>query len=146
MKITDLSGYNTLIDIEVYWGDMDAANHVNNVNYLKWTEAARINYFMKAGISTEFNGSSIAPILSWQDCKYISPMTFPDIAQIGIRVTELKKDRIVMEAAVFSKKQKRISALSKQEFIPYDYENLQKSTIPIDWIKEIEKIEKTTFG
>jgi len=29
--------------------------------------------------------------------------------------------------------------------IPYDYGNLKKANIPEDWIKGIEKLEKTTF-
>ncbi len=121
---------------------MDAARHVNNVKYMNWTESARINYFIKAGISMAFDGSRTGPIVAWQDCKYIFPMTFPDTAQIGIRVTEILEDRIIMEAAIFSKKHKTLAALSKQVLIPYDYGKFKKSTIPHSWIEEIEKIEK----
>lgn len=146
MKITDLSSFNSQIDIEVYWADMDAARHVNNVKYLNWTESARIDYFMKADMSLAFDADHIGPIIAWQDCKYIFPMTFPDTAQIGIRVSEILEDRIIMEAAVFSKTHNRIAAISKQILIPYDYGKLEKSIIPRQWITEIEKIEERTFS
>ena len=32
----------------VHWGDMDAAQHVNNLAYLRWAESARIELFEKS--------------------------------------------------------------------------------------------------
>jgi len=33
--------------IEVQWGEIDAAMHVNNVTYLKWVESARVDFLIK---------------------------------------------------------------------------------------------------
>ena len=145
MILSDLSSFNKVVSIEVFWGDMDAANHVNNLIYMRWTETARISYFMDVGISTNFSGAEIGPILAFQDCKYIYPMTFPDTAQVGMKTTKILDDRIEMEAAVFSTVHNRLAAISKQIVIPYDYGALKKSPIPANWISGIEDLEKINF-
>ena len=136
VKIED---YKTIVHYPVQWGDMDAAQHVNNLIYLRWGESARILYFEKTGIDTTFNRKSIGPILGWQECKYIFPMTYPDTAIVGIRTLEIKEDRVLIETAVFSKKHERIAAISKQSIVPYDYAKLGKAPMPDFWRTGIEK-------
>ncbi len=139
---TALQQYKVVTRIPIQWGDMDAAQHVNNLLYLRWAESGRILYFEKMKMDTSFKGR-VGPILGWQDCKYIFPMTYPDTAIIGCRLLEIKEDRLIMEAAVFSEKHQRIAALSKQSIIPYDYVDLKKADLPKSWVKAIEAIENS---
>ena len=125
--------------IKVHWGDMDAASHVNNLIYLRWSETARIEFFDKV-FAGDFNFSKgIGPILAWQDCKYIFPMTYPDVALIGLKVGEILEDRYFMEVRVFSQQHQRLAAISKQSIMAYDYGNLRKATIPESWLKGLNK-------
>ena len=39
-----LHGFPVRVNIDVQWGEMDLAGHVNNVIYLKWFEHARVAY------------------------------------------------------------------------------------------------------
>lgn len=141
-----IDNFNVIEKYLVHWGDMDAANHVNNLIYLKWAESARVAYCEKADINLSFHRGTIGPILAWQDCKYIFPMTYPDTAIIGVRASEVQEDRIFIESAIFSEKHQRIVALSKQSIIPYDYGQLRKAPIPAIWIKSIEEIEGVAFN
>jgi len=136
-----LKKYKIVTRIPVQWGDMDAAQHVSNLIYLRWGESSRIFYFKKMKMDTSFKGR-VGPILGWQDCKYIFPMTYPDTAIVGCRTLEIKEDRLIMESAIFSEKHQRIAALSKQHIIPYDYIDLKKVPMPEEWMKEIENLEK----
>ncbi len=135
-----LKKYPVRIQIPVAWGDMDAAAHVNNTVYLKWGETARIAYFEAAGIDIGFK-SAAGPILAWQDCKYIFPMTFPDTAVVGIRCTEIQSDRLFFEAAMFTEKHGRIAAINKFCIVPYDFQKLVKVEIPEAWLRGIEGLE-----
>ena len=135
----ELEKYKVITKIPIQWADMDAAQHVHNAMYLQLAEAGRILYADKMGIDLTFK--KIGPILGWQDCKYIFPITYPDTAIVGARVIEVLEDRFLMEIAVFSEKHQRISALSKQQIIPYDYGKLKKVPLSQDWIDGIEKLE-----
>jgi len=117
---------------------MDAARHVNNLVYLRWSESGRIAYFNKIKVNPSFSGADTGPILGWQDCKYIYPMTFPDTAIVGVRTLEILEDRLIMESAIFSERVNRIAAVSKQIIVPYSYAELKKVPLPQSWIEGIE--------
>ncbi len=138
MKIT-LDLYSHIIKIPAQWGEMDAANHINNLIYLRWAESARIDYFAKIGMNISFQ-KSIGAILAWQECKYIFPMTFPDTAVLGTRTIEVLEDRFIMECSVFSEKHQRLAAVSKQSIVAYDYTTLKKASLPAEWLEGIEAI------
>jgi len=74
----NLKDFPVITKIPVQWGEMDAAQHVNNVIYLRWSETGRIAYFKKLGYEVSPGGNEAGFILGWQDCKYIFPVTFPD--------------------------------------------------------------------
>ena len=122
----------------VLWGDMDSANHVNNLVYLKWAETARIKLF-ETMMDTSFKGTK-GPILGWQDCKYIFPMTYPDTAVITCSVKEIREDRFFLESRIYSHRHQRIAAICNQSIIPYDYQALKKTTLPEEWRVKLESM------
>ena len=124
----------TTIELPVQWGDMDAAQHVNNTVYLRWIESARIAMFQKMSDGTlEFK--KIVPILAWQDCKYIFPVTYPDTIVVRLDVIELSEDRVLCEGKIYSKTHQRVVALSKSLLMAYDMEHLKKHPFPQAWRK-----------
>ncbi|MEM8927548.1 MAG: thioesterase family protein [Bacteroidota bacterium] len=134
-----LESYKIKERYPVHWGDMDAAKHVNNLMYLRWAESARIAFVQKMGINTSFNPLDIGPILGWQECKYIFPITFPDTVVVGIRCLELLEDRFKLECGIFSERHRRLAAISRQDIIPYDYGSLKKVALPKDWVNQLKK-------
>ncbi len=109
-------------------------SHVNNVVYLKWVEAARIRYFMNLNNGRLQSEDNIGPILSWQECKYIRPITFPDQIIVGIKRIDTLEDKIITEAKVFSKHLNRLAAVSTQHTVSYDFKRKQKVPLPLNWI------------
>lgn len=138
--LTGLEDFQVRVEIPVQWGEMDAAGHVNNVIYLRWCESVRIAYFEQVGIDLSFK-NGVGPILGWQDCKYIFPMTYPDRALLGVKVEEIKKDRFMMLVHVYSEKHERLATISRQAIVPYDYEKLAKAPIPENWLRNIKALE-----
>lgn len=130
-NITD--SYVTL-ELPVQWGNMDAAQHVNNTVYLRWMESARIEMFKKMH-GGEFEFKKIVPILAWQDCKYIFPVTYPDTVVITLDILELMEDRVLCEGKIYSKNHDRLAAISKTLLMAYDIEELKKHTFPQAWRK-----------
>lgn len=127
-------------EYHIHWGDMDAAQHVNNLIYLKWCESGRISYFKAIGINTSFT-EGIGPILGWMDAKYIRPLTFPDRILVTTSAIEVLSDRLVCEGKVYSQKLGKLAFVSKQEIIPYDYKLLRKAAIPAQWISGIKTLQ-----
>jgi acyl-CoA thioester hydrolase len=124
------------IEIPVQWGNMDAAQHVNNTVYLRWIESARLEMFRMMNGGT-FKFEKVVPILAWQDCKYIFPLTFPDTARIILNVSTIKSDRIECQGKIFSKEHDRLAAISKNVLMAYDMQELVKRPLPQEWIEKI---------
>ena len=135
-----LSDYPVQLALPVQWADMDAAAHVNNLVYLRWAESARIALFERIGMDLDFQTATEGTILGWQECKYIFPMTFPDTAQIGIRVLEVAEYHFLVETAVFSERHGRIVAISKQKLVAYDYKAGTKIQLPRFWVERMEQL------
>lgn len=139
-----LKEFPVVIEIPVQWGEMDAAKHVNNAVYIRWGESARIAYFDKMELDSSFT-EQIGPILGWQDCKYIFPVTYPDTISIGIRTVEIKADRFFIECHMFSHQHQRLVAINKNSIIAYDYHNLKKAELPQEWIDKMSALEGKSF-
>lgn len=135
--------YSTLYEYPTHWGDMDSARHINNLVYLRWSETARVAFFEESGVAITFN-QGIGPILAWHDCKYVFPLTHPDTVRVGVRVLELMEDRFIIETGIFSKRHNRIAAISKQVIVPYDYQTLQKTPLPPEWLEGIKALNAGT--
>ncbi len=141
MSRLTLNDFTIKVSLPVQWGDMDAANHVNNAVYMRWVESARLAYFTKMGMDTSFRGQDAGPILAWQDCKYIFPVTYPDTVIVGARTLQVEADRFRMECGIFSEKHDRLVAIAKQVIVPYNFKQLQKTTMPEAWLLGIDRIE-----
>lgn len=134
--IDNISDSFVSLELPVQWGDMDAAQHVNNTVYLRWIESARIKMFQKMnGGMYEFK--KIVPILAWQDCKYIFPVTYPDQILVAMDIIELLEDRVICEGKIYSKSHSRLVAISKSTLMAYDMEELKKHPFPQTWRKSL---------
>jgi len=136
--LPEISAAPIYMEMPVLWGDMDSAQHVNNLIYLKWSETSRIRLFERLDNIT-FNGEN-GVILGWQDIKYIFPITYPDTAVITSAVTEIKEDRFFIESKVYSVKHQRIAAVTHQSIIPYDYVQLKKSPLTYEWMERLKRL------
>lgn len=120
--------------IDVQWGDMDAAQHVNNAIYLQWIESARIDFILDLNEGNLINDENIGVVVAWQDCKYIRPVVFPDTIRLEVEKLEFLDEKIILQTTLFSESQKRVVAVSKQHIVSYDFQRKMKVPLPMNWI------------
>jgi len=138
-----LGDFKIQTTIVVQWGDMDAYQHVNNVTYVRWGEAARVDYFMAMGfvINQDPKKMRYAPILGFQSVKYLVPVVYPDTIIIGTKTEVIKDDRLVLKSYFFSRIQDRLVAIQTHEVFMVDYKKQQKMILPKEVIVAIHQIE-----
>ncbi|MFO8020260.1 MAG: thioesterase family protein [Promethearchaeia archaeon] len=137
-----LKDYSVVIDLSLLWGQMDAFQHVNNIIFFRFYESVRITYFEKVGFLETMEERGIGPILASTQCKYISPLTYPDTIHIGTRIGKLKDDRFTMEYCIVSQKHEQVAALGTAEVVSYDYNREQKADLPKEVVKQIKDLEE----
>lgn len=129
----ELAGFPVKTEIQLQWGEMDAAGHINNVVYLRWFEHARVIYLDQLSypvLPEPDQEGWPGVILAKQDCKYFLPLTYPDTLILGVKVTEMQEDRFVMQCKMFSKRHQRLAAVANATIVMYDYRHKRKAPIP----------------
>eukprot|EP00601_Ochromonadales_sp_CCMP2298_P000610 CAMPEP_0173173458 /NCGR_PEP_ID=MMETSP1141-20130122/2841_1 /TAXON_ID=483371 /ORGANISM="non described non described, Strain CCMP2298" /LENGTH=178 /DNA_ID=CAMNT_0014095539 /DNA_START=45 /DNA_END=584 /DNA_ORIENTATION=- len=138
--------------VSVKWGDMDAYQHVNNCMYLKYQEVSRLRYFsliLKEVDPTKFNakafsnGTGVGPILSDTYCKFIYPLTFPDMILVGCTIEQgdLSKNRYKLTHAVWSMQHQRVVSEGFGTVVSYDFPNKKVADVPEQLVKAIGVVQ-----
>jgi acyl-CoA thioester hydrolase len=97
--------------LPVVWGHMDAMGHVNNTEYFRFFESARVEYMIRMGLQARAGGSdAIVPILASTRCDFLRPLTHPDEVSVGARVVKVGRTSFTMEYRVWSIGQRCVSA------------------------------------
>ena len=138
-----LSEFSFITQMNVEWGDMDALQHVNNVEYFKYFQKARIAYFEKNSSEDLFVESRISTILASTECKFIYPLKYPDAISIGARVDSIADQYFTMRYALISDKNQKLVAIGTAKVVMFDYDKNMKASVPQEVKKRILNLEKT---
>jgi len=138
-----LKDFTFVVDLNIEWGDMDALQHVNNIEYFKYFQAARIAYFEKINSDSVFGETPISLILASTQCKFIYPLAYPDSVSVGVRVDAMADQYFTMKYSVVSHKHQRLAAIGDAKVVMFDYVNNKKTSIPSEIRKTIIDLEKT---
>jgi acyl-CoA thioester hydrolase len=137
-----LEEYPLVIDIAVQWGDMDCLGHVNNIVYLQYFEAARIEYLMRLGLDPpgpKWRDSGL--IVASLSCDYKVPVVYPDTVSVGARTAAIGENRVLMEHAAVSQKLGKVAAEGEVILVSYNYMTLRSVALRSDWRDAIVALE-----
>ena len=125
-----LRGYPVIIEIPVFWGDMDAMRHVNNTVYIRYFESARIALFERLGYLDVMDETGVGPILGSICCRFKFPVTYPDTLWAAAKVTDIAEDRFTLRHIVVSQRHLRVAAEGDGVVVTYNYRTQKKAPIP----------------
>jgi len=140
-----LKDFSFVIDLDIEWGDMDALQHVNNVEYFNYFQKARIAYFEKNNSGNLFTETRISTILASTQCKFIYPLAYPDKVSIGARIDSMADEYFTMKYSVVSHKHQRLVAIGDAKVVMFDYVNNKKASIPPKVRSRIIDFEKSVL-
>ena len=110
----------------VAWGDIDAFGHLNNVNYYRYMESARIAYLQELDIFS----SDLYVVIAHSQCQYMQPVLFPDTLQIYSRVEEYRNSSMRMVYDLYSQAQQQLVATGEAVLVWIDNHTQKKIAIP----------------
>ncbi|WP_436899409.1 acyl-CoA thioesterase [Acinetobacter gyllenbergii] len=135
----ELSVYPVVLQQTVAWGDMDAFGHVNNVQYYRYIESARIAYLMTLNIFDQ----EILTVVASSQCKYLSPVFYPDVLHIGARIEELRNSAFRMHYVLWSETQQQTVATAEAVMVCVDKNTSKKLNIPDQIRQNIIQLEQS---
>ena len=139
---TPLGDYPVTIELPVLWGHMDALQHVNNVQYFRYFESARIAYGDRIDIYRFLEEDGIGPILAETSCTFLKPLRYPDTIVVGCRTVRLTDSDMEQEYAAYSRRLNKIAAKGTGRIVAYDYRALKRAAFPPALIERITELEE----
>jgi acyl-CoA thioester hydrolase len=103
------SDYARFVTITTRWMDNDMYSHVNNVVYYSWFDTAVNEYLIREGALDLDNGPVVNFVVENQ-CRFFSPIRFPDTVHCGLRVTHIGRSSARFEIGVFRNDEQQAAA------------------------------------
>jgi acyl-CoA thioester hydrolase len=118
--------------VPVQWGEQDVFNHLNNVQYVRYMENARIKYFKALLLEIDnprpehmafLTGKGLGPILSDAYVKFIHPVTAGDTLVVGAtgKLAEGSGSRLLLEHSMWSIHKSRVVAEGSSTVVSFNY-------------------------
>ncbi|KAI0525524.1 thioesterase-like superfamily-domain-containing protein [Xylaria bambusicola] len=127
---------------QVVWGEMDSFSHVNNANYIRYAESARVNWILHFAVEDPkhkeawkdlMQPKSIGLIMKSITADYKFPMTTPDriSAYHRLRICpEETHTSLILDCIILSHRHRRIAARTFEDVAIYDYREAKKTVLP----------------
>ncbi|HEX6750081.1 MAG TPA: thioesterase family protein [Longimicrobium sp.] len=138
-----LSAYPVVVELPVFWGDMDWFRHVNNIVFFRYFESARIEYLERIGFRQEAENGGVGPILHSTQARFRRPLEWPDFVLVGARTVDVAEDRFTQEYRIVSRAQGEVAAEGGGILVSYDYANGRKVPLPPAVRDAIHRLEST---
>ena len=114
-----------IVGIDVQWRDLDVLAHVNNAEYIKWFETARIEALARIELLTEEGRLptrvSLGPILGSVSCRYIKPVGFPARVRVGTYLSRMGSSSFDLSYVVELLGTDEIVATGDSVLVHYNY-------------------------
>lgn len=135
-----IENYPIQFDLPVVWGDMDAMQHVNNVAYFRYLETARVSFFEQAGLMAYAKNNQIGLFVSEQFCKYIRPVTYPDVLTVGVNMADIQEVSFELKYLIHSKQQNCVAAIGSSKMVCWSIKDQKKAVLPDSIMDQVEKM------
>ena len=137
-------GFRFFTPTPTRWGDCDMFGHVNNVQFVRYYESGRLDYFhrlldLKSGPEVD-NSLIIADI----HVTFLRQIHHPRDLQVGSRISRLGNSSFDFEAGIFIASEEEPCSLSIATCVWFNFQDNHSTPIPAperEIIKQFEGIE-----
>lgn len=105
------SAYAHFNSHQTRWNDNDQFGHLYNVAYFELFDNAMNNWLIARGM-LETNGPNPIPVVVDAHCSYLREVSYPDILEIGMRVSHMGRSSFKIEMGLFRQDAETASAQS----------------------------------
>lgn len=127
--------------INTRWMDNDVYGHVNNVQYYAYFDTAVNQYLIARGVLDIHKGDVVGFVVD-SGCSYFSPVAFPDVVHVGIRVTKLGNSSVRYEIGIYRNDETAPAAVG--HFVHVYVERSTNQAVPIP--ADVRKVLATICG
>jgi acyl-CoA thioester hydrolase len=98
--MTERGDFPVLRQITTRWSDNDVYGHVNNVVYYSYFDTA-VNGWLIEATGTDIRLLDAIGIVAETTCRFLAPLSFPDVVTAGLRLKHLGRTSVVYNIGLF---------------------------------------------
>ncbi|MGH8529591.1 MAG: acyl-CoA thioesterase [Nevskiales bacterium] len=123
--------FKHLLSMPVRWGDVDRLGHVNNVQFLRYAEDARVTWVerMRTGLQ-QADLTDEGPILADIQCSFLRQLRWPAAVEIGARAERIGRSSMTLINPVFEAGQTEPVAIARAVIVWFDYKAQKSVPVP----------------
>ena len=92
--------YKVFYPLTTRWSDNDIYGHVNNVVFYSYFDTVANRYLIEEG-GLDISDATIVGYVVNSGCQYLSPITYPEPIEAGLRVDKLGNSSVQYGIAIF---------------------------------------------
>lgn len=148
MSSTDLrneprAAFPHFCEIATRWMDNDVYGHVNNVVYYSYFDTAVNQFLIERGVLDIHKGEVVGFVVD-SGCSYFSPVAFPDIVHVGIRVARLGNSSVKYEIGIYRNDEPTPAAVGHFVHVYVDRSSNRPVPVPAPVRSVLESIRSET--
>jgi len=78
------------LQLRIDWSEMDTYQHVNNVNFMKYMQSARVQFWEVTGLAKLYADTKKGPMLVSTKCDFKHPLFFPGNVLVKTKLEFMK--------------------------------------------------------
>ena len=133
------AAYRAWRTIPTRWADNDAYGHVNNVVHYAWFDTAVNAWLVDAGLLDIVNGNPIGLVVE-TGCRYLTPLSFPENAEVGIGVDRLGSSSVSYRLGIFAEGSQTAAAEGEFTHVYVDRASRRPMPLPEGWRVKLETL------
>lgn len=136
--------YPVKLSLRIDWSELDLFGHVNNVAYLKYIQASRVNYWETIGLTRTYEETKLGPMLASTSCAFRRPLFYPGNITVEARVSFIKNTSFGIHHRIINENNE-LAAEADDVIVMFDFNTNQKIAFPNELRKRVEELEKRSF-
>ena len=123
------------------WGDCDAFGHVNNVQFVRYYESGRLDYFQRVLNLEPVAGATNSLIIADIYVTFQRQIHHPGALEVGTRISRLGGSSFDFEAAIFAADEDIASSTAQATCVWFNFRDNHSAPIPPTARAIIQKFE-----
>lgn len=136
--------YPVELPLRIDWSELDLFGHVNNVAFMKYVQASRVNYWDTIGLTRLYNDTRQGPMLASTACRFKKPLYYPGSIVVKARVDFIKTTSFGIHHIIVDHLGD-VAAEAEDVIVMYDFNAGSKMQFPVDLRRKVEELEGKTF-
>jgi acyl-CoA thioester hydrolase len=132
--------YPVQLELRIDWSELDLFGHVNNVAFLKYIQASRVNYWETIGLTKLYEQSKTGPMLVSTACQFKKQLHYPGNIVIRARFDFIKNSSFGIHHQILNH-ENETAAEAQDVIMMYDFIKKEKVTFPSTFRDAVEKLQ-----